>query len=60
MTARWWASSPAAICSAPRRSDGDILVHLITGLDGVVAVEAHLRYAYDDNRAKVSTEARVR
>jgi len=35
-------------------------VHLITGLDGVVAVEAHLRYAYDDNRAKVSTEARVR
>lgn len=42
-----------------RKSDIRVLHHLIGGLDGVVGVAEHLRYRYDDTRAKASFAAWV-
>jgi CBS domain-containing protein len=43
----------------PRRSDIEILVALVTGLDGVVEVDSQLRYDFDDGHLKAATEAHV-
>ncbi|MBV8194682.1 MAG: CBS domain-containing protein [Candidatus Dormibacteraeota bacterium] len=43
-----------------RRSDIDILVHVVEGLDGVVAVQSELRYSFDDSHVRPAVEARIR
>ncbi|MGA8014986.1 MAG: CBS domain-containing protein [Candidatus Dormiibacterota bacterium] len=39
-----------------RRSDADILTHLVEGLDGVVAVRSRLSFRWDDLRAQPTRE----
>lgn len=43
-----------------RRSDVEMVVRLVRGLDGVVAVENDLGYRYDDGHSSAPVEARVR
>ncbi|MBV8301633.1 MAG: BON domain-containing protein, partial [Candidatus Dormibacteraeota bacterium] len=42
-----------------RRSDIEVLTHLIAGLDGVVAVTSELRYSMDDVHVRPPVEAHV-
>lgn len=39
-----------------RRSDADVLAHLVHGVDGVVAVRSEVTYRWDDTRAKPPRE----
>ena len=42
-----------------RRSDAEVLVHLVRGVDGVVEVESAVEYRSDDRHAAVSREPHV-
>ncbi|MBV8195776.1 MAG: CBS domain-containing protein [Candidatus Dormibacteraeota bacterium] len=42
-----------------RRSEVDVLTHMIAGLDGVVAVSSELRYVMDDSHVRPPVEAHV-
>ena len=42
-----------------RRSEVEMLQHLVAGLDGVVSVDSQLRYEFDDTHVKPATEAHV-
>jgi CBS-domain-containing membrane protein len=45
--------------TVPRRSDADILPHLVRGLDGVVDVDSSLEYSLDDRHLPLSREMHI-